>query len=112
MRSKLSLVTLALVLTLGIASCGVAPNRRISRATPEVPVVLNRASTTLDQAVCGPVASSKPPVTGSHASTIANAYQAVLRVYVRPDDLHTNTLLSSAWQGALNEVTKEGATDP
>ena len=111
MRPKFSLIALVLVLALGIASCGTSPNRRVSRATPEAPVVLNRASVA-DQATCGTVAATKPPVTGSHASTIANAYQAVQRLYVHPDDLHTNTLLSSAWQGALNEVTKEGAADP
>lgn len=111
MRSRFSLASLALILLLAAAACGAAPNRRISRETVPTPsLVLNRAISQTDQAACGPTASYKPLVTGSHASTIANAYQDILRVFIRP--LDSSSLLNAAWDGATAEVSKEGVADP
>jgi carboxyl-terminal processing protease len=110
MRSKLSLIPLALILLLALNACAVAPNRRVSRATPQPPVVLNRASALVSQADCGPTASVKPPTTGSHASTISNAYQGILRLFIKP--VNSSSLLNAAWQGAENEISKENVPDP
>jgi len=111
MRSRLSLALLALILLLPVAACGVGTNRHVSRATlPAAPLLLNRAIAQADQPACGPTASSKPLVTGSHASTIGNAYQQILRVFIRP--LDSAGLLNAAWQGAITEAAKEGVADP
>jgi carboxyl-terminal processing protease len=112
MRSRLSLflAPLAIVVLLAASACSVGTNRHISRATVQPAALdLNRAVSQTDQSQCGPTASAQPLDSGSHASTIANAYQDILRVFIRP--LDSSSLLNAAWDGATSEATKEGMSD-
>jgi carboxyl-terminal processing protease len=111
MRFRATLaILLSLIISL-IAACGVNPNRRVSRITPPQPaVVLSKSIAGTDQNNCGTVQSNQPLATGSHASTIANAYHDLLSMFVRP--LNSADLLTAAWQGAETEIGKENVSDP
>jgi carboxyl-terminal processing protease len=111
MRYRYLLALLAFLLTAAVAGCGVGPNRRISRSTPPAPAAAHSQGASVDnQTGCGTVDSSKPLMTGSHARTISNAYQAIQRTFIRP--LDSSSLLNAAWQGALAEAAKEGVSNP
>ena len=111
MRSRATLAMLLMLAAAFFAACGAGPNRHVSRITPpQVAVVLSKSVSGTNQSSCDTVTASKPLTTGSHASTIANAYQDLLHMFVR--SLNSSDLLNAAWQGAEAEITKENVGDP
>src|SRR5438105_8081265 len=104
-----------LVIALSVLSLSALWNMPGKTAQAAVPVqaqlAQSRTGSPSDVAACDTNAlSSAPLAAGSHVSTISNAYRAILRDFMRP--LDSTSLLDAAWQGAMDEVTKEGVADP
>ena len=100
-----------LLALLCLTACGIAPNRHASRIAPDIRVVLSRSvGQTADTTCVTNSATAQPLAGGAHLGTISSAYRDVMREFIRP--LDSTSLLTAAWQGATDEVSKEGVADP